>query len=142
MNSETLCNRLRENGINPRQAIVSGSASIAVQYEDFREPSDIDLVLSVRQFVSLLFNRHWKLVLPGTGRPILEIRLVSSDNCEAFLCWKSGTQYLSYHTLTKTCVPVADIFVAPIATVKKYKRALRREKDIFDLAFLHRHDVR
>ena len=54
--------------------------------------------------------------------------------------WKIGEQFISYRNVKQHCQEVSHIRVVEIPLVKRYKRTLKREKDLYDLAFLRLHE--
>jgi hypothetical protein len=138
MNSLELYALLQRSGINPQHVVVCGSTPIATRFADFREPHDIDVVVSPTTFVRLFFSAHWRLVLPTSFASWREIRLVFNE-FEVFMYWKLGTTFVSYRALKKESQCEDGVRCAHLVWVKRYKRALQREKDIRDLAFLRLH---
>jgi hypothetical protein len=125
-------------GVKPKRAVVLGSASIAIRFGDFREPQDLDIVVSWKEFLHLLMTGKWRLVFPARKASWREIHL-ERENCEAFFCWKLGSLFVPYHNLVRESVEVEGVRVADLAWVKRYKRNLAREKDLRDLGFLRLH---
>ncbi len=130
--------RLAMNKVSPSRSVVFGSGSIALRFEDFREARDIDLVVSLWEFLRLWFFCGWHCVFPKKVSSWKEIRLEKSQ-CEAFLFWKIGSSFLPYRFIKYHSHYVRAIPCVDLDLVKKYKRALRREKDERDLGFLKLH---
>lgn len=140
MTLNTLYSKLFSLKIHPKNVIVFGSSCIALRFCDFRCVGDIDLVISGREFLRLWLLEGWKFVLPEKGRTWKECRLVLG-NVEAFLFWKMGEVYIPYKEVKRHSHLSSLLFLVDIDWVKRYKRALHREKDIRDLAFLRLHGV-
>jgi hypothetical protein len=127
---------LQTRGVSASDKVVlCGSAPIASKIANFREIGDIDLVISPFTFLSLTCSSQWRLVLPAKGASWKELS-VKSPNCEAFMFWRIGTRYISWKKIQKDCTLCNGLRLADIAWVKRYKRALHREKDMRDLGVL------
>ncbi len=140
MTSDPLYSKLFSLKIHPKNVVVFGSSSIALRFHDFRCVGDIDLVVSGGEFLRLWLLHHWKLVLPEKGKSWKECRLISG-NIEVFLFWKMGDHHISYTKVKQHSHFSSLLSLVDIDWVKRYKRALHREKDIRDLAFLRLHGV-
>jgi hypothetical protein len=127
---------LQKRGVSPSdKAVLCGSTPIASRVTNFREIGDIDLVISPHTFLSLAVSHKWHVVFPQKGHSWKELSVKSSD-CEAFLFWRIGTRYIPWKKIQKDCTLCNGLRLADIAWVKRYKRALHREKDMRDLGIL------
>jgi hypothetical protein len=115
--------------------VVCGSTPIASRVKRFREIGDIDLVVSPCTFIFLLCKKQWHLVLPQKGHSWKEVS-VHAEHCEAFMFWKIGAVFIPWSKIKKDCSLCNGMRLANLAWVKKYKRALHREKDVRDLGVL------
>lgn len=127
--------KLAQTHVSPKRSVVFGSGSIALRFADFRETGDVDLVISCFEFFRLWLLCGWRCVLPQSVLHWKEVRLVR-DGCEAFLFWKTGRRFFPYGFVKWHSQCVDSLQCADLDLVKRYKRALGRDKDVRDLAFL------
>lgn len=124
--------------VSSSHSVVFGSGSIALRFSDFREAGDVDLVVSLLEFLRLWIFCGWHCIVPKGKISWKEVRL-EKDHCEAFLFWKMGESFLPYASIKCHSQSVHSLQCVDLDLVKRYKRALHRDKDIRDLAFLKLH---
>lgn len=126
-------------GISPKRSVVCGSGAIAARYPNFRKCGDLDVVVSLLEFLRLSVLPDWQIVRPQPGASWREARLTRGD-CEAFLTWKSGDgNYVPYRALKAQSKKINSVYYVSLKIVEAYKKYLLRMKDVKDLEFLRQY---